>query len=128
VSKSGPCLLWQVVPLPRPCERVRERADADRERKGAGETATPRLQVGVAQPPEPRVGRRQLVDLLEEAEGDDERGEGVRDRGVAPVEQAQPLVLCVEVRQVEVVLLNRLRYSVCGEFAAQLREARREPP
>ena len=57
------------------------------------ETAAPRLQIRVAQPREPRVGRRQLVDLLEEAERHDERREGMRDRRVAPVEQAQPLAL-----------------------------------
>ena len=61
----GACLLRQRVPLPRPRERVRERTDAYREQGRASETATPRLEIRVAQPREPRVGRRQLVDLLE---------------------------------------------------------------
>src|SRR5919198_2495560 len=114
----GPCLFRQVVPLPRPCQHVRERAHADREREGALEAVTPGLQIRVAQPREPRVGRRQLVELFEEAERDDERCEGVRDRRVAPVEQAQPRALRVEVPHVEVVVLNRLRQAVCGELAA----------
>src|SRR5712692_8844809 len=82
----GACPLRQRIPLPCPGERVRERADADREREGAGETATPRLEIRVAQPCEPRVGWRQLVDLLEEPERDDKGREGVRDRRVAPIE------------------------------------------
>src|SRR5262249_36197920 len=116
-------VLRQRVPLPRPCERMRERADADRESERVGETATPRLQIRVAQPREPRIARRQVVDLLQEPERDTERCEGVRDRRVAPIEEAQPLTLCVDVRRVEVVVLNRLRYIVCGELAAQLHEA-----
>src|SRR6266542_4338889 len=50
----------------------------------------------------------------------------MRDRRVAPVEQAHPLAVYVHVRHVEVVVLNALRYIVRGELAAELGEARRE--
>ena len=110
--------------MPAPGERVRERADADRKREGVGETRAPRLQIRVAEPGEPRVRGRQLVRLLEETEGDDERRERVRDRRVAPIEYAQPLALRVEVRQVEVVVLNRLGDVMRGELRNPLRPGR----
>src|SRR5205807_2963744 len=46
----GACLLRQRIPLPCPCERVRECTDADRKLECAGESATPRLEIRVAQP------------------------------------------------------------------------------
>src|SRR4051812_42926879 len=91
-----------------------------------GKTAAPRLQIRIAQAREPGVARRQLVHAFEEAERLEERREGMRDRGVAPVEDAQPLGLDVEVRHVEVVVLNRVADAACGELAAELREPRRE--
>src|SRR5262249_35469799 len=111
----------------RPCARVRERADADRERERAAKTATPRLQVRIAQAREPRIGRWQLGGLLQESERDDERRKRVRDRRVAPVDQAQPLAPSVDVVHMQIVVLNRLRYVVRGELGAQLGEARRKP-
>src|SRR5689334_19365837 len=81
--------LRQVVTLPRPGRTVRESPDTKSERERLAEATAPRLQVDLAQPLEPAMGRWQPVDLLEEAERDDERCERVRDRGVAPVEQTK---------------------------------------
>ena len=78
--------LRQRLSLPSPCDSVGERADANRQLERPDETATPRLEIRVAQAREPRVGRRQLIDLLKETERYDERRERVRDRRVAPVE------------------------------------------
>ena len=50
----------------------------------------------------------------------------MRDRRVAPVEHAQLLALRVDVLHVEVVVLNRFRDVVRGQFGAQLCEARCE--
>ena len=50
----------------------------------------------------------------------------MRDRRVTPVEDAQPFAVGVEVRHVEVVVLDRLWYVVWGEVGAELREARRK--
>ena len=55
--EMGACLLRKRVTLAGPGEGVREAADAQREREGAGETATPRLEVRIPQPREPRTGR-----------------------------------------------------------------------
>src|SRR5437867_8665514 len=60
------CMLGKVVALTRPCERMREGADAHGQRERVGEAPAPRLQVGVAQPAEPRVARPQPGDLLQE--------------------------------------------------------------
>jgi hypothetical protein len=86
----------------------------------------PRLEVGVAEPREPRVSRREAGALLEEAEGDNQRRERMTDRGVAPVEHPQVLAARVQVRVVEVVVLDRLRHVEGCELHAQLREPRRE--
>src|SRR2546423_15051216 len=107
---------------------MRKRADADRERERALEPAAPRLQIGIAQPREPRVARRQLVDLLEEPERDDERREGVRDRRVAPVEQPQAVALRVDVLPVEIVGPDRPRHVVRGRLAPKLPRTRRQTP
>src|SRR5439155_945152 len=84
---------------------------------------SPRLQIYVAQPREPRVARRQFVELLEEAEGNDERRKRVRDRRIAPVQHPQPLASSKDICHVQVVVLNRLGHLACGQFAAQLRKA-----
>src|SRR5712692_11436257 len=67
-----PRLFWQVIALPSPGECMGKRPDEDGERECVREAVSPRLQICVAQPGEPRVARRQFVELLEEAEGDDE--------------------------------------------------------
>ena len=101
-----------------------ERTHAEGKCEDGRELAAPRLQVCVAESLEPRVRRRQPGDLFEESEGDDERRERVRDRRVAPIEYAQPLALRVEVRQVEVVVLNRLGDVMRGELRNPLRPGR----
>jgi hypothetical protein len=105
---------------------MREAADAERQRESVGESASPRLQIRVAQPREPRIVRGQRVDLFEEPERDDERRKGMRDRRVAPVEHAQPLATRIDVRVVEVIVLQRLGHAVGSELVAQLSEARGE--
>lgn len=52
----------------------------------------------------------------------------MRDGGVAPVEQPIPTMALVDVRQVKVVVLDRLRHSAPRELGAKLREAWRERP
>lgn len=89
----------------------------------SGETSAPPLEVPVAQPREPRVAGRQLSALLQEAEGDDEGRKWMRDRRVAPVEHTHAAVVHVQVRVVEVVVLDRLRHVVGSELVAQLSEA-----
>src|SRR5919197_2971121 len=115
-------LLGEMVALTHPGDHMREAADADRELEDLGESLPPRLQVGVAQPREPRVARRELRELLEEAEGHDQRGERMGDRRVSPVEEPEPLVLDVEVGHMEVVVLDRLRHVMSGELGAELLE------
>ena len=48
------------------------------------------------------------------------------DRRVAPVEHAQPSTVCVDVRHVQVVVLDRFRHLVCGQLVAELGETRHE--
>jgi hypothetical protein len=72
-------------------EHVREGAEALCELEGFAEfgRSSPRLEVGLAQSGEPRVAGRQTFQLLQVQKGDEERQEGVRDAGVAPVEDAR---------------------------------------
>ena len=49
------------------------------------------------------------------------------DRRVAPVEHAQPSTVCVDVRHVKVVVLDRFRHLVCSQLDAELGETRHEP-
>src|SRR5207247_1898045 len=123
----APSLVGQVIPLSLPCDGVGEGADAHGQRERARQTAPPRLEVGVAQPRKPRARGRQSVHLLEEPECNEEGREGVRDRGITPVDHAQSIALAVEVGQVEVVVLDRRRDAVRGQLGAELREARNEP-
>jgi hypothetical protein len=51
----------------------------------------------------------------------------VRDRGVTPIEQPEPLTSDVDVRHVQVVVLNRLRDAVPRQLVAQLGNARGKP-
>ena len=80
------------------------------------EVRPPRLEVGVAEPREPRVAGREAVVQLEEAEGDDERGERVADRGIAPVHDR------VARRRA------RTRRSRAGRRAGSCRPGSRRPP
>src|SRR5262245_24852266 len=70
-----PEVLGEVVALPLPRDRMREAADPHRELEGLELAAAPRLEVGIAEPREPRARRRQPVAFLEEPERLDERGE-----------------------------------------------------
>jgi hypothetical protein len=54
----------EVVALSCPRKRVRERARAECEFEALGEAAPSRFEVGIAEPHEPRVVRRQLRDLF----------------------------------------------------------------
>ena len=104
----------------RACSRqVRRAGAATRSRARSRRRASASANVSSGRRPTARGRRRAAArttgrpaggrSLLEEAEGDDERDERVRDRRVAPVEDAQPLALRVDVRHVEVVVLDRLR-------------------
>ena len=75
------------MPLPR--DHLSGHSDPHRELERLAPSATPGLEVGVAQPGEPRVVRREAVRVLEEPEGDDEGRERVRDARVALVEDSQ---------------------------------------
>jgi hypothetical protein len=68
----------------------------------------------------------EACDLLEETERYDERRGRVRDRRIAPVEHAKLRALRVDVRHVQVVMLNRFWDVVGIELVAELREASRE--
>src|ERR687887_2262122 len=120
-------LLGEMVALTHPGDHMRDGPHPDRQLEGLGETVTPRFQVCITQPGEPRVTRPQLIEFLEEAERHDQGRERMRDRRVSPVEEPEPLVLDVEVGHVEVVVLDRLRQFVSGELRAQLLEPRCEP-
>src|SRR5438067_2297878 len=84
------------VAVAEPRERVCDDPDSlsEVERR---DLAAPRLEERVAKPGVGRIPRRHLDDLLEDAEGDDEREERVRDRRVAPVEDAQGVAVGVDV-------------------------------
>ena len=75
----GACLFRQVVALPGPCDRVREGADADRERERRDKTAAPGFQIRVPQSREPRVARRQLGELLQDRNVTTSEAKGCRD-------------------------------------------------
>src|SRR5438270_2926545 len=101
-----PRSFWQIIALSSPGKCVGKPPGDHGERECVRKAASPRLQICVAQPREPRVARRQLVELLEEAEGDDERRKRVRDRRIAPVEHPQPLALSKAICHVQVASLN----------------------
>ena len=74
----------------------------------------PRLEVGVAQPREPRIADGQLVEVQER---DERREERVRDARVSPVEDPRRAVARVDVRAVQIVVLDRLEnQQQIGEF------------
>src|SRR6266851_8448261 len=107
---------------------MRKPADTDREFERLFQAAPPRLEVGVAQPMEPGVIGTKSVELLEEPERLQQRKEGMRDRRVSPIDDAEPTVVCIEVCHVEVVVLDRFLDSELSQHGAEFGEARRVIP
>jgi hypothetical protein len=86
----------------------------------------PRLQVRVTQARKPPMVPLQPGALFEEAEGDDEREERMRDRAVALVEQPEALIQLVNVSHVQVIVLHGRRQPASGELDTKLLVARQE--
>src|SRR5438445_8516763 len=79
----------ECVPLTGPCDRVCKPTDSERDLESLLQSASPGLQVGVAQPVEPRVIGTEMVELLQEPERHHQREERMRDRRVTPIYDAE---------------------------------------
>src|SRR6266568_2318572 len=85
----GACLGRECISLPGQCDRVRKPAYADRDFESLFQSPPPRLQVGIAQFAEPWVIWSEVVEFLREAERHHQGEEGMRDRCVPPIDDAE---------------------------------------
>ena len=123
-----PVVVGHGAPVAEPADRLGDQPNAHCEVETCTEVSIPRLQVRIPEASEPRVIRRQPIDLLEPFEGHHQGSEGVADTGIAPIEDAQRRPIDEQAPEVQVVVLDGRHLGRRRELGAESVELGREGP